>query len=175
MTNDIGLFEHFRLLFAFGGREDGASFWPYAALIFGIMTTLNMLVVALIMMSVGAILTTGMPPDVSNFIFYYAGMTLLAILLYGAAVVRRLRDAGRSASWALLPLPFAIGSALVMMQVFTSRFDFFPPDITMFQLLMACNALTTLSVIALIFMLILRSAAPSRAKGKRAVPHYHAE
>lgn len=175
MNNDIGLFEHFRLLFSFGGREDGASFWPYAAVVFGIITTLNMLVVALIMMSAGAILTTGMPPDVSNFIFYYAGMTLLAILLYAAAVVRRLRDTGRSASWALLPLPFAIGSALVMTQVFTNPYDFIPLDMTMLELSMACNALYTLSVIALIYMLTLRSASTSRAKDKDTVPHYHVE
>ncbi len=175
MNNEIGLFAHFRLLFSFGGREDGASFWPYAALVFGIMTTLNMLIMLPMLMSVGSILETGMPPEVSTFMIYFAVMTLLAILLYAAAVVRRLRDTGRSPLWALLPLPFAIGSTLGMMQMFTNPFDFIPPEMTMFQLSMACNALYTLSVIALIFMLTLRSASPSRAKAKDAVPTYHEE
>ncbi|MEO7814426.1 MAG: DUF805 domain-containing protein [Sphingomicrobium sp.] len=175
MNNDITLAEHFRLLFAFGGREDGASFWPYAALVFGILTTLNILMVLPMLMAVGSIMEPGMPPDVSNFMIYFAAMTGLGILLYAAAVVRRLRDTGRSPMWALLPLPFAIGSALGMMQAFTSPFDFLPPDMTMLQLSIACNALETLSVVVLIFLLTLRSASPSRATGKPAIPVYHEE
>lgn len=37
MTAKIGLWEHFRKLASFRGREDRASFWPYAALVFGIV------------------------------------------------------------------------------------------------------------------------------------------
>jgi uncharacterized membrane protein YhaH (DUF805 family) len=33
----IGLWEHFRTLASFKGREDRASFWPYAALVLGIV------------------------------------------------------------------------------------------------------------------------------------------
>ncbi|WP_404710864.1 hypothetical protein [Sphingomonas sp. MMS24-J13] len=31
MPASVSLFEHFKKLFDFGGREDRASFWPYAA------------------------------------------------------------------------------------------------------------------------------------------------
>ena len=38
----------------------------------------------------------------------------LAILLYAAAVVRRLRDRGKSGFWGLMPLPFILYSSIQM-------------------------------------------------------------
>ena len=177
MHNDIGLFDHFRLLFSFRGRENLGSFWPYAALVFGIMTALNMLMmIPLMMMSIGNMLESGMPPQVSTFVIYFGVMTLLGFMLYAAAMVRRLRDTGRSPLWALLPLPFAIVSALGMTQMFGSPFDGIPPDITMLKVMLVSSALETLSVIVLIFLLTLRSATSSSGgKGSKAVPHYHEE
>ena len=177
MNNKVGLFEHFRLLLSFRGREDVGSFWPYAALVFGGLTMLNMLsMIPLMAMSVGNILDSGMPPDASTFMLYFAAMTMVGVLLYVAAVVRRLRDSGRSPWWARVLLPFAIGSGISVMQMMGSPFDGFGPDLTMIQLMIASNVLETLSIVALIFMLTMRSASlTSTASGERKIPHYHEE
>jgi len=74
VNNRIGLFEHFSLLLSFGGREDRGSFWPYAALVFGLMTSCNMLMSLSLMMSVGSIFETGLPPTISNFGLFFAVM-----------------------------------------------------------------------------------------------------
>lgn len=177
MNSEIGLFEHFRMLFSFGGRENVGSFWPYAALLFAIMTILNMLLMIPFMsMSVGNILESGMPPDPSTIVIHFTVMTLAGIFLYAAAVVRRLRDSGRSPWWALMPLPFAIGSSLGMMNMMGSPFEGIPPDVTMIQLMLACSGLETLSILALIFMLTLPSALRSSGdKNSKAAPHCHEE
>ena len=177
MNNDISLSAHFRLLISFGGRENVGSFWPYAALVFGVMTVLNMLLmIPLMAMSVGNIIDSGMPPQVSTFVLYFGAITLLWFLLYAAAVVRRLRDTGRSPLWALLPLPFAIVSAFGLKQMFGAPLDGIPPDLTMMQVMLVSSALETVSVIVLIFLLTLPSVSASRGiKGKKAVPQYHEE
>ena len=176
MNNQIGLFEHFRLLFAFRGREDVGSFWPYAALVFAIMTILNMLVmIPLMSMSVTNILENGMPPQVSTFVTYYVVMTLLGFGLYAAAVVRRLRDAGLSPWWALLPLPFAIAANVGFNQMMGSPYEVIAPDTGMIQLMLAGSVLQMLSMLLLFFMLTMRSAGSSVGKGKKPIPHYHEE
>ena len=176
MTNQIGLFEHFRLLFAFRGREDVGSFWPYAALVFAIMTILNMLVmIPLMSMSVTNILENGMPPQVSTFMTYYVVMTLLGFGLYAAAVVRRLRDTGLSPWWALLPLPFAIAANVGFNQMIGSPYEGIAPDLGMIQLMLAGSVLQMLGMLVLFFMLTMRSAGSSGGKGKKPIPHYHEE
>src|ERR1044072_8173734 len=40
----VGLWEHFRRLFDFRGREDRASFWPYAAVAFIMIMVIGMVV-----------------------------------------------------------------------------------------------------------------------------------
>lgn len=174
MTNQIGLFEHFRLLFSFGGRESRGSFWPYAALAFGILSAGNMLMMLPMMMSVGRVFETGTPPVLPNFALYFAIMGLLGVLLYAAAVAGRLRDSGRSPWWGLMPLPFGALSMIGMMQIFRSPFDGVPPDMMLLQLMMVGQALYTLSIIALIGMLTVRSKTGD-AKAKRAPAHYHEE
>ena len=176
MSTQIGLFEHFRLLFSFRGREDPGSFWPYAVLVFGILTTCNVLMVVPMMMSVGNIYASGLVPSLPNFAAYFAIMAVVGVLLYAAAVARRLRDSGRSPLWGLMPIPFGAISIIGMIRIFRSPFDGIPPDTTMMQLMMVGNALYTLSIIALIAMLTMRSASlSSDHKAKKQVPHYHEE
>lgn len=51
--------------------------------------------------------------------FWALGLTfLVAVVLYAAAVVRRLHDTGRSGWWGVMPLPFIAFSLSVMPQVF---------------------------------------------------------
>ena len=42
MPTTVGFWEHFRRLFDFKGREDRASFWPYAAVAFIIIILIGM-------------------------------------------------------------------------------------------------------------------------------------
>ena len=175
MNSTIDLFEHFRLLFSFGGREDRGSFWPYAALAFGILTAFNMLMMIPMMMSLGNVYDTAITGNWPSFGLYFGFMIVLAVLLYSAAVARRLRDAGCSPGWVLLPLPFAIASCVGMTQAFQSPFDGIPPDTDLIPLMIAANAFYTLAVIALIVMLSLPSARGSSAKKDSAPREYHVE
>ena len=42
MPEPVGLWAHFGRLFDFRGREDRASFWPYAAVVFAIIMVAGM-------------------------------------------------------------------------------------------------------------------------------------
>ena len=44
IASNIGLWEHFRKLASFRGREDRASLWPYAALVLGIVMVAGALI-----------------------------------------------------------------------------------------------------------------------------------
>lgn len=163
MTNTIGLFEHFRLLFTLAGREDRGSFWPYAALVLGILMAANVLLMMPFVMAMTDAMEGGTPPSRPNFALYFVILFGLGILLYGAAAVRRLRDAGRAGYWALMPLPFIAFSTYAMATFFQSPFDGIPPDMRLFKWLFLSNALYMLSLIALIVLLALPSA-PERGE-----------
>jgi uncharacterized membrane protein YhaH (DUF805 family) len=143
----VSLLEHFRKLASFEGREDRSSFWPYAALALGIVMVVGALMSLPIMAS--AIEATsqpvtagpadlhvfGAPGDLSmptpgrsagpdlpvGLLAAYLAVTLgLAVLLYAAAVVRRLHDSGRSGLWGLMPLPFLAFTAVQTVRMFDS-------------------------------------------------------
>jgi len=59
MTTDVGLFEHFRLLFTLRGKENRGSFWPYAALVLGILMACNVLL--MIPMMIALVVLLSMP------------------------------------------------------------------------------------------------------------------
>jgi len=122
MSAKVTLLGHFKKLFDFRGREDRASFWPYAAVAFIITMTAAMIVFIPMMsrafddaqqfaaqhpdqatISSGpghySISTHGNHPELmpAGSIALFLGVTFgLALLLFAAAVVRRLRDTGRS-------------------------------------------------------------------------------
>lgn len=159
MNSDIGLFEHFRLLFTLKGRENRGSFWPYAALVFGILAACNMLLMIPIMMTMGHPFGGDGAPSLPNFGYYFIVMFGIGILLYGAAMIRRLRDSGRSGYWVLMPLPFILASSIGMTMLFQAPFEGNPPDMRLFQMLFVSNGLYMLSLIALVVLLSLPSAA----------------
>src|SRR4051812_3863162 len=101
MSATIGVVEHFTRLVDFKGREDRASFWPYAAFVYGIMTIGSFAVMIPIMSSAMTAASDAAYhgdifafPDMGSIFTGMWVMTAIAVVLYAAAVVRRLHDAG---------------------------------------------------------------------------------
>jgi uncharacterized membrane protein YhaH (DUF805 family) len=179
MSATVALPEHFVRLFDFTGREDRASFWPYAALAFVIIMVAGM-VIFVPMMSHAmtamqqfavqhpdqATVTSG-PGQYSIFVrgnspqfmpagsvaLYLAVSFGLAILLYASAVTRRLHDRGKSGFWGLMPLPFIIYSSIQMPRMFAFVGAETQADMTLFFSIFFSNLLYIVTLIWLIVLL----------------------
>jgi uncharacterized membrane protein YhaH (DUF805 family) len=186
----VGLWEHFRRLADFKGREDRASFWPYAALVFVIVTFVGMFIFAPMMAhsmetmqhyaaqhpsqvsaSSGpgqySMTVQGSPADIfpSGSVALYLGVSYgLSILLYAAAVARRLHDRDMSGWWGAMPLPFILYSSIQMPRIFA--FAGGPPDITLFFSVFFSNMLYIVALITLIVFL----ASPTKPEPNRFDP-----
>lgn len=163
MTATVELWEHFRRLFDFRGREDRASFWPYAGLVYGLMTIMSVVVIFAVVSSLmpvgGTFGTDAGAPFFPGIDLFFVGMALLlavTVLLYAAAIVRRLHDGGLSGFWALMPVPFLLFSIVRMWSLFGS-FGTAQPEMGSFHPLFASNLMYILTVIALIVLLARRS------------------
>jgi uncharacterized membrane protein YhaH (DUF805 family) len=192
MAATVGLGEHFKRLADFRGREDRASFWPYAALVFAVlMVVAAAMFIPMVAHSLRAmqayaaqhpdqvtvssgpgqysISVHGNPPGImpaaSALATYLGVMFGLAVLLYAAAVVRRLHDRGKSGAWGLMPLPFILYSSIQMPRVFawTGRG---PPDMALFFSTLLSNLLYMAAVTGLILLL----AGPSDPEADRCDP-----
>lgn len=176
MSATVGLWDHFRRLFDFKGREDRTSFWPYAALAFVIIMVAGMVIFipmmsrtmsamqeyaaqnpdqATVVSGAGhySITVEGHHPEffAGNEMALFLGVTFgLAILLYAAAVVRRLHDRGKSGFWGLMPLPFIIYSSIMMPRMFASVTD---PNMGLFFSIFFSNMLYIVTLIWLIVIL----------------------
>ncbi len=176
MSPSVGILEHFTRLLNFKGREDRASFWPYAALAFVIIMVAGMFIFIPVMaQSMRAMQGYAVQhPDQATIAsgpgqysisvqghhpeFFPAGQMAgylavsfgLAILLYAAAVVRRLHDRGKSGAWGLMPLPFIIYSSIAMPRVFASAGE---PDMALFFSIFFSNMLYIMTLIWLIVLL----------------------
>ena len=179
MSASVSLLEHFKRLFDFSGHEDRASFWPYAAVAF-VITMLVGMAVFVPMMSHAmqamqqyaaqhpdqATVTSGpgqysisiqgnhpefMPTG--TLVLFLAVSFGLAILLYAAAVVRRLHDRGKSGLWGLMPLPFIIYSSIQMPRMFGSVGTGAQPDMVLFFSIFFSNLLYIVTLIWLIVLL----------------------
>lgn len=179
MSTSISLFDHFKRLFDFAGREDRASFWPYAAVAFIIIMTAGMVIFVPMMsrslhamqqfaaehpeqatvtrgpgqysISVGGNHPEFMPAgSMAVFLVVTFG---LAILLYSAAVVRRLHDRRKSGFWGLIPLPFIIYSSIRMPGMFASGGSGAQPDMTVFFSIFLSNLFYIITLIWLVVLL----------------------
>ena len=174
MPATVGLWEHFRRLADFSGREDRSSFWPYAALVYGIMTLCSMVAMFPLMMSMSraveqAAASGGKPPlpPFGGFIAGVTVVTLIGIAFYAAAVSRRLHDSGFSAPWGLMPLPFLLFS-MVRMSDFFASVGVDQPDMGRFLEIFVSNLIYMITIVALIVMLARRSdPGPNRYDGGR--------
>lgn len=188
MTGQIGILEHFRRLPDFSGREDRASFWPYAALVFVIDTAAGMAVFipimrrAMVEMETYArehpdqVTVTSGPGHYSMSVHGYQGSLFdkgsiatylavtfgLGIVLLAAAVTRRLHDSGRSGLWALMPIPFIAYSSVMMPGMMASAGQ---PNMAVFTSLFVSNLLYMASLIWLIVMLATASQAGANRYG----------
>jgi uncharacterized membrane protein YhaH (DUF805 family) len=179
MSSTVSLTDHFKRLFDFGGREDRASFWPYAAVALGITVVAGMIIfVPMMARSMQALqqfaaqhpdqatITSGpgqysisvqgnhpkfMPAE--SMALFLAVTFGLAILLYAAAVVRRLRDRGTSSFWGLMPLPFIVYSSVQMPRMFASIGAGAEPDMTLFFSIFLSNMFYIITLISLIVLL----------------------
>jgi uncharacterized membrane protein YhaH (DUF805 family) len=163
MSAKVGLWEHFARLADFHGREDRASFWPYAALVYGIMVVGSYLAMVPLMQSAmsaanQATMEGGTKPfpDIGFFFNAIMVVTAVAVLLYAAAIVRRLHDTGLSGLWGLMPLPFLL-FGMVMMRPFFTSFPAAEPDMHRFNQILVNNMIYILTLIALIVLLARRS------------------
>ncbi len=157
MTGRIKLLGHFRRLADFKSREDRVSFWPYAALVLAILIVSGW--VAMIPLLLG--FQSADQPNQFTFeavARVYIVVTFgLAILLYGAAMVRRLRDSGRSGLWALMPVPFIAYSGFAMSQFFGSVENGSESSATSFNGIVVSNGFYMLTLLALIVLLAMPS------------------
>jgi uncharacterized membrane protein YhaH (DUF805 family) len=115
----------------FSGRDDRATFWPYAGMVAGLLVIGTALVAVPVAMSVSARAATaaqvplqigGYHPELmSDFGSLLGGMSIivaLAIVLLAAAITRRLHDVNRRGFWALLPLPFLMAGFRILPELF---------------------------------------------------------
>lgn len=185
MTTTVTLWEHFKRLFDFTGREDRASFWPYAAVAFILIMVAGMIIFVPMMSramhemqqfavqhpdqvtvtsgpSQYSISVRGNHPEfipASSMALFFGVTFGLAILLYAAAVVRRLHDRGKSGFWGLMPLPFILYSSVQMPNMFATVGTGTQPDMTLFFSIFFSNLLYIVTLIWLIVLL----AGPSEA------------
>jgi uncharacterized membrane protein YhaH (DUF805 family) len=180
MTATVGLWEHFKKLADFNGREDRGSSWPYAALVFLVVMVVGTVIFVPMMantmqamqdfaaqhpdqvtVSSGpghySMSIQGNPPGImppTSSVAIYLGVTFgLSILLYAAAVARRLHDRGISGWWGLMPLPFILYSSIQMPRVFGSFGNDGQPDMTLFFSIFFSNMLYIVTLIVLIVFL----------------------
>lgn len=176
MGATVGLWEHFRRLFDYKGREDRASFWPFAAVAFIVITIAGMFFfVPMVIRTMAAMqeyaaqhpeqatITSG-PGQYSvrvqghhpefwdaGSMALYLGVTFgLAILLYSAAVARRLHDRGKSGWWGLMPVPFITYSSIAMPTVFASARE---PNMAVFFSVFLSNMVYIVTLVWLIVLL----------------------
>jgi len=190
MSATVTLWQHFTRVFDFKGREDRASFWPYAAVAF-VITTLAGMSIFVPMMSRTmhemqhfaaehpdqatvingpgqySISVRGNHPaftsERSMALFLGVGFGV-AILLYAAAVVRRLHDREKSGYWALMPIPFIVYSSVQIPRAFSSPNIGAQPDMALFFSIFFSNLLYIVTLIWLIVLLVGPSEPPGTAK-----------
>lgn len=179
MSAKVSISEHFKRLLDFNGREDRASFWPYAALVFVIIMVAGMIIFVPMMahmmqeMQQFAVdhpdqVTVAQGPGQYSISVHgdhppfmtagpmaaYLAVTFgLAILLYGAAVVRRLHDRGKSGWWGLMPLPFILYSSVQMPRMFASVGSGTEPNLALFFSIFFSNLFYIVTLIWLIVIL----------------------
>lgn len=152
MSDTIGLWDHFKSLGDFKGREDRASFWLYAAFVLAILiVAASALLTAMAARSMQGI-PGSMPP--AGFTAVYLCVTLgLAVVLYAAAVVRRLHDGGRSGAWGLIPWPFILYSSIQMSRVSDAITQGEHPDMAAFLSISISNIVCFVALVALLVLL----------------------
>jgi uncharacterized membrane protein YhaH (DUF805 family) len=173
-------------LVVFSGREGLALFWPYAA---GVLVLLMVAMQAVILPSIldtmvrmqrfaaqhpdQATVTSGpgsysisirgdhpeLMPDFHPFFGAVTVGVVAVIILLAAAVSRRLHDRGRTALWAVLPLPFLTFGLARFGSLFDGAKSGRPFDLPLFFLLFA-NNFVYLAMLAVLGWHLIRPSMP---------------
>jgi len=121
-------------LLRFSGRDSRAQFWPWAIAVFLLGMALDLIAMIPVMTEMmrrmfayveahpeglpqpqpgGPPLPPELMPDFTGFTLIAGAVGVLTILLWAAAVVRRLHDRDRSGWWGAAILPFQIAALLL--------------------------------------------------------------
>lgn len=167
---------HLRSLRQFSGTETRAQFWPWAGVVFAI--SIVPFIASMIPAIFGAAhkmqrfaqehpdqvtVNSGpghyemqvhgyhpeLMPDITLAVMGLGVSATLMVVFLGAAVARRLQDAGRSGFWGLMPLPFLLFGMTLMPRYFGGA----RPDLGMFGVLALNNLLYNVCLVALIVLL----------------------
>lgn len=153
----------------FSGRDTRAQFWPFAGVAVALYLVVGWLVLTpLIWGAIGGPSENApeaLMDSVGPFLVGSLAMFVALIGLLAAAVARRLHDAGRSALWGLLPLPFVAYSGTMFFRVF-SQFQGGAPDMGLFLSVFVSNVLYMVCVVTLIVLLAARSAPGENRYGR---------
>jgi len=137
----------------FSGRDTRSQFWPFAGAAIGLYLIASV-PVSIILFSNNVDLT----PETPVHFFVTGGLMFLALVtLLAAAVARRLHDSGLSGFWGLMPLPFVIYSATMLLRL-DSQFETGGWDMRLFFSIMISHILYFVTTIWLIVLLARRSA-----------------
>ena len=173
---------HLTGLLRFSGRETGAKFWPWVA----VVLVFNMAVAAIVMVPLmlntfrkmnqfvhehpdqGTIVTgpgsysvqvhgyhPELMPDLSGFMLAIQVSAAVSVLMLAAAVTRRLHDTDKSGLFGLLPLPFLTTGLTLFPAFFAQSMSGAEPDTGGFMLLFANNMLY-LGLLGLLAFLLAR-------------------
>jgi uncharacterized membrane protein YhaH (DUF805 family) len=144
----------------FSGRDTRSEFWPYAAAAVALYLVVGMPVGAVLALPVTVDSTSFNPGAFLNtanqFILFSLIMFAALVALLAAAVARRLRDAGQSAFWGLLPLSFVAFGVAVFLRLL-SQVGLGNSDRGLFFVGFVNNLLYLVAVAWLIALLVRRS------------------
>jgi len=94
-------------------------------------------------------------PDLGPMIDAIAVMAVITVILFAAAVARRLHDTGKSGFWGILPLPFLAFSMSIMPRMFHNFMSQGQPDFSMFLAVFLSN-LAYLACLAIVVILLVQ-------------------
>ena len=149
------ILHNLRGLTTFSGRDDRATFWPWAGLVV-VATTVLGNVVGVVGMVV--LVVRGLDPGgAGGRIVVALGLASVAlhVVLLGASVVRRLRDRGAGIAWAVVPVVAVVVALTAQASVMLPALDGREPDLGRFFLAFALSGLYLLAVAALVVQLAL--------------------
>lgn len=185
----------FRSLTRFSGRDRRSQFWPYAGA--AVALTFVVMGVAMVWVMSGFWADTmefartnpetvtvesgpgyysrrvdlsgsGLMPDFTGF-FAVMGVSVAAyVALLAAAVSRRLHDAGKSALWGLMPVPFLVFGTVFFPVMMNDMMQSQEPSLALFFLLFFNNIAYMVGLISLIVLLCLQSSPGSNRFGPEA-------
>lgn len=182
---------HLRSLRQFAGTETRAQFWPWAGIVLAV--SLLPFIGSMVPTVLGTFdrmqqfarehpdqvtVRSGpghyeiqvhgshpeLMPDLTLAMTGLGVTAVLLILFLGAAISRRLRDAGWSGLWGLMPLPFLVFGMIFMPRYFADE----RPDFGMFGLLFLNSLLYNAALVVLIVLLAQPTKRAGRVRGSPA-------